>query len=165
MWASRRLKGGGEEDGLTGTEDTLLVMHTPTFTHAGGIVIRSSAADDSAPKEPTVLVVRPSQGSDWEWLLPKGHIEAGENSVEAALREVAEEAQMGCSNPRYVGFVSYTLPHEEVVCAFYLMDEEGPVPSEEERPCAWLTLAELGKAMPYATTLELVEKAIAMARP
>ncbi len=79
------------------------------------------------------------------------------------MREVAEEAKMACSNPRFVGYVSYTLPHEEVNCAFYLMNEEGPVPSEEDRPCAWLTLAELEKAMPYRTTLELVERAIAMA--
>ena len=141
-------------------------MHTPTFTHAGGIVLRRA---DSG--EPLVLVVRPSswdpdaEGSEslGEWLLPKGHIEPGEETVEAAVREVAEEAKVGCSAPRFVGYVSYSLPHEDVACAFYLMNEEGPVPSEEDRPTAWLTLAELKEAMPYRTTLALVERAIAMA--
>jgi 8-oxo-dGTP pyrophosphatase MutT (NUDIX family) len=143
-------------------------MHTPTFTHAGGIVLRFPGTS-----EPLVLVVRPSTwrpdasnpGALGEWLLPKGHIEPGEETVEAAVREVAEEAKMGCSAPRFVGYVSYTLPHEEVACAFYLMNEEGPVPSEEDRPTAWLTLAELEEAMPYRTTLALVERAIAMAKP
>jgi len=141
-------------------------MQAPTFTHAGGIVLRSA---ESA--EPLVLVVRPSSWTRTgsapselgEWLLPKGHIESSESTVEAAVREVAEEAKVGCSNPRFVGYVSYQLPHEAVECAFYLMDEEGPVPSEEDRPTAWLSLAELRVAMPYRTTLDLVEKAIAMA--
>ena len=94
--------------------------------------------------------------------MPKGHIEEDEDAVQAAVREVAEEAGLDCTNPRFVGHVSYELPHEHVHCAFFLMDEVGPVPSEEDRPTAWLSMSELKEAMPYRTTLELVEKAIAM---
>lgn len=38
-----------------------------------------------------IVLVRPKDGSD-KWLLPKGHIEPGEDAVGAAIREAAEEA-------------------------------------------------------------------------
>ena len=36
------------------------------------------------------LLVRPKRGQD-EWVLPKGHIEPGEESEQTAIREVEEE--------------------------------------------------------------------------
>lgn len=51
---------------------------------AGGIVIRDG---DSGPE---VLVTQHSGHHGWEF--PKGHLEAGESSEDAALREVEEEA-------------------------------------------------------------------------
>ena len=61
-------------------------MHTPAFTHAGGICLRAGSAG------PEVLCVRPSAPGEDVWLLPKGHIEPGEDAPEAGVREVAEEA-------------------------------------------------------------------------
>ena len=154
-WARSRRIGAGEVEVLTAAEDTLLSMHTPSFTHAGGIVLRSG--DDTSPR---VLVVRPSSGGESEWVLPKGHIEAGEGPEEAGVREVAEEAGVAGTNPRYVGAVSYEVPREHVSCAFYLMDDGGPVPAEEDRPVAWLTLDELRDKMRYPETFALVVRAI-----
>lgn len=151
---SRRI-GAGEVEVLTASEDTLLAMHTPSFTHAGGIVLRSG--EDTSLR---VLVVRPSSGSETEWVLPKGHIEPGEEPEGAGVREVAEEAGVAGTNPRYVGFVSYEVPREHVSCAFYLMNDGGPIPAEEDRPVAWLTLGELQSCMRYPETLALVVKAM-----
>lgn len=56
-------------------------MKTVHYSSAGGIVI----ADD----ETVLLLDRPGRN---EVRLPKGHIEAGESPVRAALRETAEES-------------------------------------------------------------------------
>ncbi len=52
-------------------------------THAGGIVYR--------PRDSRYLLVR-ARTPPGVWVLPKGHIEAGETPEQAALREVREEA-------------------------------------------------------------------------
>ncbi|MEM8710560.1 MAG: NUDIX domain-containing protein [Planctomycetota bacterium] len=136
-------------------------MHVPPFTHAGGIVVRR---DPDA--RALVLVVRPTRGASDkpnEWVLPKGHIEAGEETEAAALREVAEEAGVRGSQPRYVGYTAYSYGGEDVACAYYLMDDAGAVPTEEDRPCGWLTLEEIRPALPYPETIALIERALAWA--
>ena len=55
-------------------------MDTVRFEAAGGVVVHDGR----------VLVLRSARYGDLR--LPKGHIEAGESSREAALREVAEES-------------------------------------------------------------------------
>lgn len=52
---------------------------------AGGIVLRKIAGDDGVK----VLVTQHSGHHGWDF--PKGHIEEGETSEDAALREVEEE--------------------------------------------------------------------------
>lgn len=144
---------------LTAEEDTLLPMHTPSFTHAGGVVLRHQPGSS-----PLILVVRPSSGGLSEWVLPKGHIEPGETPEEAAVREVAEEAGVSGSDPRYVGFVRYDASRGHVCCAFFVMNDNGPVPSEEDRPVAWVRLEKLQGSMRYPETLALVERAIEFRR-
>ena len=57
-------------------------LNVPPVPGAGGVVLRGGA--DS----PQVLLVRYRSGT---WAFPKGHLEAGETSLEAAQREVHEE--------------------------------------------------------------------------
>lgn len=54
------------------------------LTHAGGVVFRKRAASIE------YLVVQASQDKS-QWVLPKGHIEPGEDPRETAVREVKEE--------------------------------------------------------------------------
>jgi len=74
-------------------------MHQVYYQAAGGVVI-----DDGR----VLLLDRPGRG---EVRLPKGHIEAGESPLEAALREVCEEtgyaglevvADLGTQQVRFV---------------------------------------------------------------
>lgn len=58
------------------------VVREPT---AGGIVFRMS----QDPDDIEILLIQDSKG---RWTIPKGHIEAGENAKEAAIREIGEEA-------------------------------------------------------------------------
>lgn len=54
------------------------------LTHAGGVVYRRSG------KEPRFMLVAASRKRS-EWVLPKGHIEPGEDPRNTAVREVKEE--------------------------------------------------------------------------
>ncbi len=49
---------------------------------AGGVIIKKEKG------RPRVLLIKDSYG---HWIWPKGHIEKGETSEEAALREISEE--------------------------------------------------------------------------
>jgi diadenosine hexaphosphate hydrolase (ATP-forming) len=59
-----------------------------------------------------VLLIRHRNGS---WVFPKGHIEAGESKVDAAVREVEEEAGVQASivDPRQTWQTEYVNPRRE----------------------------------------------------
>lgn len=46
------------------------------------------------------------QNDDGEWVLPKGHVEEGENEIQTAIREVEEETKVVLSNEEHCGFVT-----------------------------------------------------------
>lgn len=123
---------------------------------AGGVVVRDI---DGVPH---VLVIRdPYQN----WGLPKGHLENGESSADAALREVAEET----------GLATVTLGQEIATidwyfkagpklihkfCAFYLMrsDSGEPVPEVDEgiTECVWLPVDRAEERITYDNAREVV---------
>lgn len=111
---------------------------------AGGVVYRADPSMDSGI---LWLIIKP-HGKD-QWRLPKGLIDDRETSLEAASREVEEEAgieteilgkigqdkyfyQMG--GERYYKIVTYFLMR-------YLQDAKGPVSWETEE-IAWLPYEE-----------------------
>lgn len=52
-----------------------------------------------------VLLLRKKRGY---WVLPKGRIEPGESTEEAALREVQEESGVDASIVSYIGMINYS---------------------------------------------------------
>lgn len=70
---------------------------------AGGVVVNDVG---------DVLLIRHRNGS---WVFPKGHIEAGESKVDAAVREVEEEAgvQATVVDPRQTWQTAYVNPRRE----------------------------------------------------
>lgn len=114
-------------------------------THAGGVVYRSDGPRVeyllvNAAKDPTA------------WVLPKGHVELGENQQETAVREVHEETGVWARIKSELNTVSYSVKDESVHVQFYLMEavEEGK-PSDPMREHAWLLLE---KAVALATHIE-----------
>lgn len=123
---------------------------------AGGVVVRTIDGRSH------VLVIRdPYQN----WGLPKGHVEQGEASGEAAVREVREET----------GLVDVVLGQELATvdwyfraggrlvhkfCAFYLMRSEAgaaiPELAEGITECVWLPLDEAAARISYDNAREVV---------
>jgi diadenosine hexaphosphate hydrolase (ATP-forming) len=82
---------------------------------AGGVVFN---------QEGKVLVLRHKNGN---WVFPKGHIDPGETSLQAAIREVEEEGGVVtvCSNPdlQHVTRYSNARSEERVITWFLLFTE------------------------------------------
>jgi len=56
----------------------------PSAVSAGGVIVKT--INDT----PHILLIRNKKYNDW--IMPKGHVEAGETLEEAAIREISEEA-------------------------------------------------------------------------
>jgi 8-oxo-dGTP pyrophosphatase MutT (NUDIX family) len=55
-----------------------------------------------------VALIQPAGSPEGAWSLPKGHLDAGEEALEAALREVFEETGLVCEAVRALPDVNYT---------------------------------------------------------
>jgi len=78
---------------------------------------------------PEVAVIRPQGKPDGHWVLPKGALDPGESSQQAALREVREETGLEASTIAKIGATRYvyTWAGQKVfkVVTFFLMRCEG----------------------------------------
>jgi len=112
-------------------------------TSAGGVIVKEING------KPFILLIRDHRYPDW--ILPKGHVEAGETIEQAALREVAEEAGL-----KHIEIVKLLGTYERYVektgeqktIYYFLMvptrDEEITVTEENKKDeIAWLPLDNL----------------------
>ncbi len=96
---------------------------------AGLLLWREREAAPGAAREIEVLVVHPSgpYNRAAPWGIPKGEIDAGENSEEAARREVREETGIDVTGPvSSLGWVDYTRSRKRVH-AFAARAPEGAI--------------------------------------
>jgi len=128
-------------------------------TSAGGVVFRRNGA------QPSFLLIRDSYRN---WGLPKGHLEAGEEADEAALREVAEET--GLSDLVLHGpiqeidwFFRFRRRLIHKTCVFFLMESASgdacPQRDEGITACRWLPFEAALKAVSYANAREVLNRA------
>ncbi|NLN82885.1 MAG: pyrophosphatase PpaX [Firmicutes bacterium] len=93
-------------------------------TSAGGVIIYKGK----------VLVVRNRFGN---WVFPKGHIEAGENAEQAALREVEEEVGLKAKIREAIGQTHYQFTSGGILrdktVHWFLMDVANPIYSLNRR--------------------------------
>lgn len=112
--------------------------------------------------EPHVLVIRdPYQN----WGLPKGHVQHGEGSGDAAVREVREETGLAdvVLGPELATIDWYFRAGGKLIhkfCAFYLMTSESGEPRPEVREgiteCVWLSLPEAAARISYDNARDVV---------
>lgn len=131
---------------------------------AGGIVYRFNEGRTE------VLFIYDAFG---RWSLPKGNIEQGESSAQAALREILEETGIAGEIEEPLGRVSYfyrdgsgDLVHKWVT--YYLVKASGgtlkPL-KEEVADARWVPLAEAMELSGYPSNREVLKRAFrALAR-
>jgi 8-oxo-dGTP pyrophosphatase MutT (NUDIX family) len=124
------------------------------LTHAGGVVCCRVGA------EWKFLLVRASVDRT-QLVLPKGHIEPGEDPRVTAVREVMEETGYWARAVRWLEDAS--LPSEDTVpiVRWYLMEvfEDTGQRREDYREPRWFTLAEAIEGAQFQETKKLLEKA------
>ena len=130
----------------------------PGWTHAGGVVYR----DDRGERQ--MLLVRGTRPPH-DWVLPKGHIDPGETALQAAVREVREEAGVEAEPVQLLGEIEFTVRSgSRVHAAFYLMKFTREVPADEDREATWCTFAEALTLTPFPNTHDLLRAAEALTR-
>jgi 8-oxo-dGTP pyrophosphatase MutT (NUDIX family) len=135
---------------------------------AGGLIWRR---DQSGSIE--VVLVRPAGRNTW--VLPKGHIEAGETIEQAARREVREESGLTAGPIEPLGEISYVYSAREKGGAvltrifkhvhFFLMKYAGGDPSAHDfeiDEVAWLPFDQALARATHRSEHELISKAQAM---
>jgi 8-oxo-dGTP pyrophosphatase MutT (NUDIX family) len=133
----------------------------PREHSAGGVVVRG---DD-------VLVIVPRRrAADGSAVLglPKGHLDAGEDALAAAVREVREEGGVEVELVRELGEVRYWYTRDgrsvpKAVRFFLFLYAAGdPADHDEEvQEARWMPLAQARTALTYDGEREMVVRALA----
>ena len=122
-------------------------------TSAGGLVIRTEDGISAA-----ALIGRLDRRGRLRWSLPKGHVEQGETTEQAAIREVAEETGINGRITARLGSGEYTFPvrgkrsHQRV--HHFLMEAVAGELSDadlEVTEVAWVPMNEIAQRLAYAT--------------
>jgi 8-oxo-dGTP diphosphatase len=128
-------------------------------------VLEEISAGGLVAREGRLLMVKVTnlQG-EVVWTFPKGHLEAGEGSRQAALREVEEETGWACRirQPLTTARYRFLRNGREVAkqVRWYLMaplKKVGSRDGEEVMAVRWVALADAAKLLRYPSDLELLK--------
>jgi ADP-ribose pyrophosphatase YjhB (NUDIX family) len=129
---------------------------TPSFsspTHAGGIVFRLRGGTAE------YLLVEATNDPS-QWVLPKGHVEEGEQPREAAVREVHEETGVWARIVQDLGAATWSVDGSALTTHFFLMEAVGRgLRQDKDRRNEWLTLQEAVAKASHIETRELLQLA------
>ena len=131
---------------------------------AGGVVVRG---DDTI----VIIPVRRAASGRAVVALPKGHIDPGETSIEAAAREVREEAGVDAEPVEKLGDVRYWYQRSgrriAKQVAFFLCEYRSGDPADHDSEveiARWMPLAEAARELSYKGEREMVQRALERVR-
>ena len=128
-------------------------VQAESLTHAGGVVFRREG-----PEIQFLMLQAKADPNDW--VLPKGHIEAGEDPRYCAVREVREETGTWAKIVSKLAPVEYTIYNERVKVMYYLMKPvDDGLPQDVLRETKWAALDEAEKLTKYEETKDLLRTA------
>jgi len=140
-------------------------MSTDTEFSAGGVVVRDGQC---------VVIVPTRRAADGRKVLalPKGHPDKGESAVDAALREVREEAGIEAEVVEKLGDVRYWYMRDgrriAKVVAFYLLAyRSGEVDDHdhEVEHATWMPLEEAARRLTYQGERDMAALALSRWHP
>ncbi|MBX0327066.1 NUDIX hydrolase [Oscillochloris sp. ZM17-4] len=128
---------------------------------AGGVVFCDGPDGDQL-----LLLIRDKYGV---WTLPKGHLEAGEDEQDAAVREIAEETGIDCDLGDLLHRMVYPVfkrgAWRDKQVAYFLAraDHATPTPRLDEGivEACWLPPKEALARLSYAQVRDVVRRALA----
>jgi len=130
-------------------------------TSAGGLVV-----DLQGPERRAALIGRLDRRGRLLWSLPKGHVEAGETTEDAAVREVEEETGIRGRVLAPLGTVDFWFVAEDrrihKTVHHFLLEARGGELSDadvEVTEVAWVPLEELRERLAYDGERRLVDAA------
>jgi 8-oxo-dGTP pyrophosphatase MutT (NUDIX family) len=122
------------------------------LTHAGGVVASLRHGD------PIFLLVR-ARRAPYHWVLPKGHIEAGETPEQTAEREVLEEAGVDAEVVVPIGDVAFHYGNQPLRVRYFLMRARGTKTALEDREICWCSPADAERLLEFENAKEIVRRA------
>lgn len=126
---------------------------------AGGVVVRG---------EEVVVIVPTRRASDGSKVvaLPKGHIDPGENALQAATREVREETGIVAEPVTELGETRYwyrrdgqTIPKSVSFYLFKYIEGDTADHDDEVEEAWWIALADAQRELSHVAEREMVAKA------
>src|SRR5271154_2139279 len=130
---------------------------------AGGVVVRG---EQELEDEQVVVIVPTRRAPDGSRVLalPKGHVDPGETTLQAAEREVREETGVTVELVRELGEVRYWYRRDgrtiSKAVTFYLFSYTADHDDEVEE-ARWIELKEARSALTHAAEREMVTRALA----
>ena len=109
-------------------------------------------------KTPRFLLVT-SRRTPTRWIFPKGHIEPGESVIDAALRELEEEAGVTGKPIRTLDALRFRSGDEEVEVRYVLVAATNDGEEREGRRLKWLKLNDALEALSHDESRALLKKA------
>ena len=124
------------------------------LTHAGGVVYRLNKDGQTE-----YLLVEASRNRK-EWVVPKGHVEAGEEPRMAAVREVHEETGHWARVERWLEDSPLGKKKDAPRVRWFLMrsDDKGDAWRQEHRQHRWLPIDKAKPLATYSETRELLDR-------
>lgn len=127
----------------------------PAVLAAGGIVVREESGEIA-----TIIIHRPRHD---DWSFPKGKLDPGESSEDAALREVFEETALLCRLEDPLGTVDYPQGDRTVKQTRYWImrpvSDRGFVPNDEVDAVRWVALSDAAELVTHPLDRALARRA------